>query len=286
MTATHVTGSAVELQTGPHKFKVSLDTIGYLLLTNHKGYKVIESLVINLASILPFGYAFTAGMATTVSPCAIAMLPAYVSLHLGTEEGGLLTGSTLQRLIRAIVMSVAVTLSFVVFFGIVGALLSIGGQFLINFIPWITILISVALILLGIFLVTGAHMYVSLPGRLAARLGNPGGAGIRGFIVFGIAYAIAALGCTLPVFLVVVASALAVGDFTSGLFQFVSYALGMGFIIIVVSIGSVLFKEMVNRWLRRLVPVVVRLSGFLLIFAGGYILYFWFAVGDILSWIS
>jgi cytochrome c biogenesis protein CcdA len=79
---------------------------------------------------------------------------------------------------RALIMSGAVTLSFVVFFGAMGALLSAGGQFLITFIPWIAVLIGVALILLGIFLVTGAHIYTSLPARLAARLSNLGGSGM------------------------------------------------------------------------------------------------------------
>lgn len=245
---------------------------------------MIENFVVNLGNMLPFGYAFGAGMATAVSPCGIAMLPAYVSLYLGVEEGGLVTGSSPRRVSRALLMSGAVTLSFVAFFGAIGALLSAGGQFLISFIPWITVFIGVALILLGIFLITGAHIYTSLPARLAARLSNPGGSGVKGFVVFGIAYAVAALSCTLPVFLAVVASALTVGGITSGLFQFASYALGMGFVITVVAIGSVLFKETVNRWLRRLVPVVARLSGLLLIFAGGYILYFWFIVGDILNW--
>ena len=72
--------------------------------------------------------------------------------------------------------------------------------------------------------------------------------------------------------------------FTSGLLQFVSFALGMGCVIAIVTIGSALFKETINRWLRRLVPVVARLSGLLLIFAGGYILYFWFIIGELLSW--
>ncbi len=72
-------------------------------------------------------------------------------------------------------------------------------------------------------------------------------------------------------------------NFTSGLLQFVSFALGMGLVIAIVTMGSVLFKESINRWLRRLVPVVARFSGLLLIFAGGYILYFWFIVGKLLS---
>lgn len=245
---------------------------------------MIENFVANLASLLPFGYAFGAGMVTTVSPCGIAMLPAYVSLFLGAREQGFWAKSPLRRGARALLMSGVVTLGFVAFFGVMGAILSLGGQFVITFIPWVAVLIGVALILLGIYLMTGGHVYTNLPARLAARLGNPGGSGIKGFLVFGIAYAVAALSCTLPIFLAVVGSALALKGFASGLLQFVSFALGMGFIIALVTISSALFKEAVTRWLRRLVPVVARLSGLLLILAGGYILYFWFVVGDILSW--
>ena len=165
-----------------------------------------------------------------------------------------------------------------------GAILSLGGQFLITLIPWVAVLIGVILILMGIYLLFGGHLYTNLPARLAGRLGKNGEVGVKGFLIFGIAYGIAALSCTLPIFLVVVGSALAMKGFASGLLQFVSYALGMGFVIAIVTIGSTLFKETVNRWLRRLVPVVARFSGLLLIFAGGYILYFWFKVGDILNW--
>ena len=214
-------------------------------------------------------------MVTTVSPCGVVMLPAYVSLYLGAREEGFWGRSSLRRGARALALSGVVTLGFVAFFGVMGAVLSFGGQFLLTFIPWVAVLIGIALILLGIYLLFGGHVYTNLPARLANRLGGNSGSGIRGFLVFGIAYGIAALSCTLPVFLAVVASALALKGFTSGLLQFVSFALGMGFVIAIVTIGSALFKETVNRWLRRLVPVVARLSGLLLILAGGYILYFW-----------
>ncbi len=35
---------------------------------------------------LPLGFAFTAGMATAANPCGFAMLPAHLSLYLGTSE--------------------------------------------------------------------------------------------------------------------------------------------------------------------------------------------------------
>lgn len=247
---------------------------------------MIETLVANLASLLPFGYAFGAGMVTTVSPCGAAMLPAYVSLYLGAREEGFWAKSSLQRSARALAISGVVTLGFVSFFGVMGALISLGGQFLITFIPWVVILIGVILLLLGLYLLMGGHVYTSLPARLANRLSNNRNMGIGRFLVFGIAYGIAALSCTLPVFLAVVGSVLALKGFTSGLLQFVSYALGMGFVIALVTVGSALFKEAVKRWLCRLMPLIARLSGLLLIFAGGYILYFWFKIGDILSWTS
>jgi cytochrome c biogenesis protein CcdA len=245
---------------------------------------MIESFVANLANLLPFGYAFGAGMVTAVSPCGIAMLPAYVSLFLRADERSFQTESPLRRSVRALTMSGVVTLGFVAFFGIMGAILSAGGQFVMTYIPWMAVLIGVALILLGIYLLAGGHLYTNLPARLAGRLNKNGAVGIKSFFIFGIAYGIAALSCTLPIFLVVVGSALAMKGFTSGLLQFVSFALGMGCVIAIVTIGSALFKETINRWLRRLVPVVARLSGLLLIFAGGYILYFWFIIGELLSW--
>jgi len=244
---------------------------------------VIENLIANLAGLLPFGYAFGAGMVTTVSPCGIAMLPAYVSLHLGSENGDKGAGSSLRRGVRAMAMSGVVTLGFIILFGIMGAILSSGGQLLMNFIPWIAVLIGMFLVILGVYLLVGGYFYTNLPARLIGRFREKGNPGVRGFLIFGIAYGIAALSCTLPIFLAVVGSVLTTEGFTAGVLQFISFALGMGFIIALVTIGSVLFKETVNRWLHRLVPIVARLSGLLLVFAGGYILYFWFGIGDIID---
>ncbi len=245
---------------------------------------MIETFVANLAGLFPFGLAFGAGMVTTVSPCGIAMLPAYVSLYLGAEEEGFQEQSPLRRGARAGLLSLVVTVGFVIFFAAMGAILSLGGDFIINIIPWAAVLIGISLILIGIWLLAGGHLYFAIFSRLANRLKRPRGSGVISFLIFGIAYGIAALSCTLPIFLVVVGSALALEGFTVGLLQFVLFALGMGFVITIVTLGTAFFKEAVHRWLRRLVPVVAKFSGLLLIFAGAYILYFWFKVGDILSW--
>ena len=43
-------------------------------------------LVYNISLIIPLGYAFGAGMVSTVNPCGFAMLPAYLGLYLGSRD--------------------------------------------------------------------------------------------------------------------------------------------------------------------------------------------------------
>jgi len=244
---------------------------------------MIEDFVTNLANLLPFGYAFGLGMVTAVSPCSIAMLPAYISLHLGTNEKGYWSRSWLWRFQRALVMGGVMTLGFIALFGLAGAILSPIGELLKLYIEWTGVVIAILLILLGIYILVGGHAYANLPARLANRLSQAGAVGVKGFLVFGIAYGLAALSCSILLFTAMVVAAYSSGGFANALLQFVLFALGMGLVITVVTIASALLKETVNRWLHRLVPVVARLSGLLLIFAGGYMVYYWFVIGDILG---
>lgn len=230
---------------------------------------------------MPFGYAFGAGMVTTASPCGVAMLPAYISFYLEARQSAFWTRSPLRRSARALLMSGMVTLGFVLFFGVMGTIISLGGQFLTRFFPWVAVIIGASLIVLGFLLLLGKHFHFNLAQRVTERFSSSG-SGI-GFMVFGIVYATTALSCTLPVFLAVVGSALSSKDFAYSFFQFISFALGMGFILTIVTIGSALFKEGITRWVERLVPVIDKLSGALLILAGSYILYFWFKVGGLLG---
>ena len=42
--------------------------------------------VSGIAHLIPLGYAFGAGMVSTVNPCGFAMLPAYLGLYLGSRD--------------------------------------------------------------------------------------------------------------------------------------------------------------------------------------------------------
>lgn len=229
-----------------------------------------------LVDNLPVGYAFGAGMVSTVNPCGFVMLPVYLSLYMGAKEGKLTESSRLKRLWKAIWVTGVVTAGFAIFFGVFGAIVSAGGTLLMDAAPWFSLVIGIGLVLLGIWLLLGHHLSVSFTLRISNKISDPRKVSITGFFLFGVAYAITSLGCTLPIFLMVIGSSIASGDFITGLIQFVSYSLGMGVVLLVLTLGMAFLKEgvVVGR-LRSLIPHIQKISGVFIIFAGLYTIYFW-----------
>jgi cytochrome c biogenesis protein CcdA len=240
-----------------------------LLLVSFRGE--IEAAVAGLARLLPVGYAFAAGMVASVNPCGVLMLPAYFLYQLRSEDADLVNA---RRLLRGLLVAAVVTLGFVVVFAAAGGVITLGGRWLIVVFPYAGLVIGVAMAGLGIWLlVTRKTLGIVAAGEVAvARQRTLGNA-----FLFGVAYAVGSLGCTLPIFLVVVGigSSLAVEGWLFSLVQFVGYALGMGAVIVAVSIGAALFRRAVFGWLRRLRPYVHRLSAMFLIGAGVYLGYYW-----------
>jgi cytochrome c biogenesis protein CcdA len=232
-----------------------------------------------MVRLLPFGYAFGAGMVTAFSPCSVGMLPAYVSLYFGQETAT--DGSAWRRSSRAVLYSLLVTAGFVLLAGVAGAAVSAGGRFVTGVVPWLAVVIAMALIGLGAWLLSGRYLAVAVFGTLANRIGRMRQGQALGFLAFGVAYGIAALSCTLPVFLLVVANAFTSHGIVGGVVQFVAFGLGMGLVIILVTAGAVLFKEAMQRWLRRWTPLISRLGGLLLVGSGIYILYYWITLGGL-----
>src|SRR5512145_1782150 len=83
-----------------------------------------------VAAYLPFGYSFGAGMVSAVNPCGFAMLPVYLTLYLGAEDGTFHDQPVLRRIFKALGITVAVTSGFGLLFGAAGAIIVLGGTFL------------------------------------------------------------------------------------------------------------------------------------------------------------
>jgi len=246
----------------------------FLLISLQAG---TEAAAANLANLLPIGFAFAAGMVASVNPCGFLMLPSYISYHLGTEEEGFYETPAVRRVLKALLLGLVATAGFVVVSGIVGAVIAAGGQWLINVFPYAGIVIGVAMIGLGLWLlITHADLGI----MAASRVHISPQRNLWNVFLFGIVYAVGSLSCTLPIFLVVVGSALATQGLAASFGQFISYALGMGIILIAVTVGSALFRGTVARWLKGAMPYIHRASAMFLIGAGAYLLYYWIFFAD------
>jgi cytochrome c biogenesis protein CcdA len=236
----------------------------------------LSELLSGLAAALPFGLAFGAGMVAAVNPCGFAMLPAYLSLYLGTEESGFAERSALRRALRALAVGFVVSSGFIVLFVLAGGVISAGGTLLIRAMPVLGILVGEALVVLGVWmLLAGRGPYTAILGRLAARVGDPRSVGVRGFFLFGLAYGAASLGCTLPAFLAVVGSGFAAGGVVAGAARFLGYGFGMASVLVALTVALAFFKEGLLKWLRGALPYVQRASAILLILAGAYVIFYW-----------
>lgn len=233
-----------------------------------------------LAGLLPFGYAFGAGMVSAVNPCGFAMLPVYLSLYLGAKENEFRQKSVIFRMAKAFWIAIVVTAGFGLLFGLVGAIVSAGGTFLMGVMPWLSVVVGFGLIFLGVWMLLGhtlsSHFFLAVAGKIS----DPRQMSVFGFFLFGIAFGATSLSCTLPIFLMVVGSSITAGDFTGGLFQFISYILGMGSVMLILTLGIAVVKEgVVVGALRKILPYVQKISAVLLLAAGGYIVYYWLSSG-------
>ncbi len=233
-----------------------------------------------LATYLPFGYAFGAGMVSAVNPCGFAMLPVYLTLYLGAEQGDFREKSYFFRIIRACWVTFVVTAGFGLLFGLVGVVISAGGSFIMKIMPWLALVIGAALVFLGLLMLAGRSYSLPFMLRIAEKIGDPRKMTLSGFFLFGVAFGITSLSCTLPIFLLVVGSSVTAGDFSAGIYQFIVYVLGMGSVLLVLTLGIALVKEgVVVSTMRRVLPYVQKISALFLIVAGGYIVWYWLSSG-------
>ena len=214
----------------------------------------------------PFGLALAAGMVAAVNPCGFALLPAYLSLLVAGETPG-----RAAAVGRALVATAAMTTGFAAVFLVFGlAVAPVAGQ-IQGRLPWVTIAIGAVLVVLGLWLAAGRE----LPGL---RLPRPGGRPVSrnpwSMVVFGSAYAIASLSCTIGPFLAIVVTSFRAGSVVSGVGLFVAYAVGMGVTVGVAALAVALAQGALVTRLRRSAPVVARVGGVLLLVAGAYVAYY------------
>ena len=227
-----------------------------------------------------FVWGLSGGIASFFSPCALPMLPAYLSYYLSTEitddittDGGF--GAVLHRggsrqtsVYRGILFGGSASAGMLSVFGALALVTGVLGDVLTKFIPMLTPVIGVILILLGGTILMDRTGWLSQ----TVQLPELGEQSPKQFYLFGLLFAAAALACTAPVFFGITLTALSTGGIAGAATVLVGYGSGMVGLFVLVTVLVALTKDEATRHLNSLVPYVEKVSAVLLIGAGVYLL--------------
>jgi cytochrome c biogenesis protein CcdA len=212
------------------------------------------------------GLAFGAGLVAALNPCGFAMLPAYLALVVRGERVG-----QLAAVGRALAATAMMAAGFVVVFGGFGLLTVSAAATVQRYLPYVTVVIGIVLVALGIWLLVGRVVSVRTPKPLAqwaptARLGS--------MFSYGMSYAVASLSCTIAPFLAVTAAGLREASVVGTAAIYVAYATGFTVVVGALAVAAAMTTTAVVDRLRRIMPYLNRISGALLVAVGLYVGYY------------
>jgi len=232
----------------------------------------------HLSKIGFLGFTFSAGMVSTMNPCGFAMLPAYLAIYLGSSDSQEEPAKLISRFRQAFIVGTLISLGVMLLFGTVGVILAAGLTTVRTVIPWLGLAIGASLSFGGAWVLMGGKLNVGAISRAASHMGDAREVSLKSYFVFGISYGTASLSCTLPVFIAVVGFGTTANFLTSAGY-FVLYGLGMGFVILTLTLIMSIFKIAMISVPRKLFPHIQPVSATLMILAGSYIVYYWLTLG-------
>ena len=212
-------------------------------------------------------FSFIQGVFAFLAPCAVALLPGYIVAFISRNSQN--NPAVSRRLYRGLKLALLSILGILVVYALAGGLIIVAAQLLKDYMMWITIGMGAVLIVLGILMVMGKDISFSI------NMNNPTdrSEAIEAF-VFGIAYAIGALGCLFPLFLVVATQAMSAPSLWLGASYIGAYFVGISGMMIAAILLSTFAKDLLMKYLRKILPHMERITGGLLILAGAYVIYY------------
>lgn len=210
-------------------------------------------------------FAFFAGLQAFFAPCSIALIPAYVGYYVREPSG---SHNRLQELFFGLKAGVFSSLGLLSVYSVFGILFALLGKVLAPAMPWIELIAGGILLFLGTSTLLGYEFAVRPPAVIQVKSG-----GARRFYFFGLAYALGAIGCTLPIFLLVIFQALSQTGFVGGLATFLIYSFAMVLLMLVFSLVAAVSKTAISRFMKRYLKLIQKSAGVLILFAGVYLVY-------------
>jgi cytochrome c-type biogenesis protein len=221
------------------------------------------------------GLAFLRGMVASINPCGFVLLPTYLLFFLGVQAAEQ-AGDQRASMRRALVVGSAVSAGFVAVFLVVGIVTETIDNWLVSNAKYATVVIGAAFVILGVAMLAGYRPRYATPHLDAGGRTRSVGS----MFVYGIAYAIASLGCTMPLFLTTVFGTGRRDGFAAGVANAVLYGAGMGLVVIALTVSLAGANHLLLGALRSAMRYVDLIAAAFLVLSGVYLLYY-FAVVDV-----
>jgi cytochrome c biogenesis protein CcdA len=211
--------------------------------------------------------AFAAGLVAALNPCGFALLPAYLTLVVRDDA----RAGQLRALGRALAATAAMALGFLTVFSTFGLLAVSVASAVQRYLPYLTVMIGVVLVALGIWLLCGCKLAGLNP--FAHSRWEPT-TEIGSMFGYGVGYAMASLSCTVGPFLAVTGATFRGGSIVDGLLIYLSYGAGLVLVVGVLAIAIAFARSALIERVRRIVPYTNVISGLLLVAVGLYVGYY------------
>lgn len=218
-----------------------------------------------------FAYSFVLGVLAAVNPCGFVLLPTYLMFFLGLE-GSRPADSQRASLSRALSVGLATSSGFIALFLVVGTISRLFTNAIERNAKYASIVIGVALVGMGVAMLAGWKPRIITPNVTTGKTRT-----FRSMFLFGIAYAVASIGCTIGFLTSVILGSINVHGFASGMLSIVLYGVGMGAIVTALTVSFAFAKGGLLRVMRSGMKHLDRISAVLVILTGLYLTWYWYA---------
>ena len=230
---------------------------------------------------------FGSGLLAAVNPCGFVLLPTYLMYFLGVSGRPGTQRSTVRR---ALLVSAALSAGFMTIFVIVGGISRLFTDWLNQNAKYVALLIGIALVLLGVAMLFGYRLPFSTPKLDTGKRDQT----VVSMYVFGLAYAVASIGCTLGPFSATVLGTIDTDGFFQGIIAVLLYGAAMSLLITTLTVTLALAQGGLLKSLRTGMKYVEIASAIVMILSGLYLTWYWFndirdnyddnLTGRVLSW--
>lgn len=214
---------------------------------------------------IPIAFAFGAGIVAAFNPCGFSLLPVYLTRFMARSPA-----QQSNNLLSALAVAGVVSAGFMAVFGVVGIVFTRVSLAVAGYLPWLTLVIGLVLIPVGVGMIRGFHPSISLPRLQKGAKGD----GLGSMFAFGVSYATVSLSCTLPIFFTAVSSIFLQTSVGAGMAVFAAYGLGMSLVLMVLTVAVAFARSSLVTRLKGVMPHVNLISGILMVAGGIYVAYY------------